>query len=123
VLIDTGPPGAGVAERLRELGVESLAAVVISHDQSDHAGGLTELLESLSVGRVVYGEVDPRLRRLALASGSTPLRLAEGGELDSGALRLTALWPPRARRPAVGGPEPSARVNRRVAAFLDPAPA
>ncbi len=102
VLIDTGPPGAGVAERLRELGVESLAAVVISHDQSDHAGGLTELLESLSVGRVVYGEVDPRLRRLALASGSTPVRLAEGGELDSGALRLTALWPPRelAARPS-----------------------
>ena len=50
VLIDTGPPGAGVAERLRELGVESLAAVVISHDQSDHAGGLGELLESLPVG-------------------------------------------------------------------------
>ncbi len=95
VLIDTGAPGAGVTERLRELGVESLAAVVISHDQSDHAGGLAELLESLPVGRVVYGVVDPRLRRLALAAGSTPVRLAEGGELDSGPLRLTALWPPR----------------------------
>ncbi|MGH2983151.1 MAG: ComEC/Rec2 family competence protein, partial [Solirubrobacterales bacterium] len=93
VLIDTGPPGAGVAERLRDLGVESLAAVVISHDQSDHAGGLGELLESLPVGRVVYGQVDPRLRRLALAAGASPLRLAEGGELDSGALRLQALWP------------------------------
>ena len=95
VLIDTGPAGAGVAGRLRELGVESLAAVVISHDQSDHAGALGELLESLPVGRVVYGKVDPRLRRLALAAGSTPVRLAEDAELDSGALRLTALWPPR----------------------------
>ena len=95
VLVDTGPPGAGVAERLRELGVESLAAVVISHDQSDHAGGLAELLESLSVGRLVYGEVDPRLRRLALARGRDPGAAGEGGELDSGALRLTALWPPR----------------------------
>ncbi len=95
VLIDTGPPGAEVAERLRELGVESLAAVVISHDQSDHAGGLGDLLESLPVGRVVYGQADPRLRRLALAGGASPIRLAEDGELDSGTLRLTALWPPR----------------------------
>ena len=75
--------------------MESLAAVVISHDQSDHAGDLGELLESLPVGRVVYGQVDPRLRRLALAAGSSPQRLVEGGELDAGALRLTALWPPR----------------------------
>jgi competence protein ComEC len=95
VLIDTGPPGAGVAGRLRELGVESLEAVVISHDQSDHAGELGELLESLPVGRVVYGQAGPRLRRLALASGSSPMRFVDGGELDLGALRLTALWPPR----------------------------
>jgi competence protein ComEC len=94
VLIDAGPAEAEVVERLRELGVESLAAAVISHDQSDHAGGLGELLASLRVGRVVYGQADPRLRRLALAAGSQPLRLAEGGELDSGSLRLTALWPP-----------------------------
>jgi len=106
VLIDTGPPGAGVAGRLRELGVKSLAAVVISHDQSDHAGDLGELLESLPVDRVVYGEVDPGLRRLALAAGSSPLRLAEGGELDLGALRLTALWPPR-ELAATGSEDPN----------------
>jgi competence protein ComEC len=94
VLVDTGPPGSGIAGRLRELGVESLAAVVITHDQSDHAGGLGELLESVAARRVVYGEADPRLRRAALAEGSRPLRLAEGGELASGGLRLTALWPP-----------------------------
>jgi competence protein ComEC len=106
VLIDTGPPGAGVAGRLRELGVDSLAAVVISHNQSDHAGDLGELLESLPVGRVVYGELDPRLRRLVLAAGSSPLRLAEGGELDLGALRLTALWPPR-ELAATGSEDPN----------------
>jgi competence protein ComEC len=95
VLVDTGPPGSGVEQRLRELGVDSLAAVVISHGQSDHAGGLGELLEAIRVGRIVYGVVDPSLRRLALAAGSSPLRLAEGGQLDVGTLRLTALWPPR----------------------------
>jgi competence protein ComEC len=94
VLVDTGPPGDGVEGRLRELGIDSLAAIVISHDQSDHAGALEELLAAVEVDRVVYAQVDPRLRRTALAGGSEPFRLAEGGELDSGGLRLFALWPP-----------------------------
>src|SRR5215211_5108828 len=95
VLVDTGPPGDGVENRLRELGVDSLAAVVITHDQSDHAGGLSGLLETVEVDRVVYGLADPRLRAAALSAGARPYRLAGGGELDSGRLRLIALWPPR----------------------------
>jgi competence protein ComEC len=34
------------------------------------------------------------VRGAALAAGAEPYRLAEGGELDSGSLRLSALWPP-----------------------------
>jgi competence protein ComEC len=95
VLVDTGPPGDGVEDRLRELGVHSLAAIVISHDQSDHAGDLGELLQSVRVGRLVYGRADARLRRAALAAGASPSQLWEGSGLDFGALHLTALWPPR----------------------------
>jgi competence protein ComEC len=95
VLIDTGPREAGVEDRLRELGIERLAAVVITHHQSDHAGALGELLESVDVARVVYGAPDPRLRGAVLAAGSGPYRLAAGGRVDSGGLRLSALWPPR----------------------------
>lgn len=95
VLVDTGPPGDGVEDRLRALGVDSLAAIVISHDQSDHAGDLGDLLGSIRVARLVYGRADARLRRAALAAGAEPFQLAEGGEIDSGALHLSALWPPR----------------------------
>jgi competence protein ComEC len=95
ILVDTGPPGDGVEDRLRELGIDSLAAVVITHDQSDHSGDLGEVLDSVRVGRLVYARADPRLRRTALATGSVPFRLAEGGELDSGGLHLSAVWPPR----------------------------
>ena len=94
VLVDTGPPEDGVEDRLQELGISSLAAIVISHDQSDHAGDLGALLGSLHVERVVYGRADPRLHAAALAGGAEPYRLAEGGEIDSGSLRLSALWPP-----------------------------
>jgi competence protein ComEC len=95
ILVDTGPPGDGVEDRLRDLGIDSLAAVVITHDQSDHSGDLGEVLDSVRVGRLVYARADPRLRRTALATGSVPFRLAEGGELDSGGLHLSVLWPPR----------------------------
>jgi competence protein ComEC len=95
VLVDAGPPADGVEHRLRELGIDRLAAVVITHDQSDHAGDLGEVLDSVRVDRLVYGRDDPRLRAAALAAGAEPYRLAEGGELDSGGLQLTALWPPR----------------------------
>ena len=95
VLVDTGPAGDGVEDRLRELGVERLAAIVITHDQSDHAGDLGDLLDSVGVDRLVYGRADPRLRGAALGAGVQPYRLAEGGEIHSGGLRMSALWPPR----------------------------
>jgi competence protein ComEC len=95
VLIDTGPPDGGVAERLRELGINDLAAIVITHAQSDHVGGLGELLDSVPVDQVVYGRDDPRLRGAAIAAGAEPYQLAERGDLESGELELTAIWPPR----------------------------
>ena len=102
ILIDTGPPGNGVEDRLRELDVERLAAIVITHHQSDHSGGLAELLESVAVDRLVFAAHAARLRGAARAAGAEPLRLAEGSSLDFGALHLTSLWPPRELLAAAG---------------------
>jgi competence protein ComEC len=94
VLVDAGPADAGVAKRLRELGVETLAAAVVTHDQSDHAGGMAEVLESLSPHRLGFARAGPELRAAAAGSGVPVQRMAEGGELRSGDLRLAVLWPP-----------------------------
>ncbi|HET8593371.1 MAG TPA: ComEC/Rec2 family competence protein, partial [Solirubrobacterales bacterium] len=102
VLVDAGPPGSGVEDRLRELGISSLAAVVISHSQADHVGGLGEVLEAVEVDRVGYASEDPRLRGAALAAGAEPFRFVEGEVLGSGDLRLAALWPPRELRSRSG---------------------
>jgi competence protein ComEC len=94
VLIDGGPPGEGLARKLEGAGVESLGAAVITHDQSDHAGGIEELLGGFPVSRLFFGRLRRGLVEGASAAGAVPRRIAAGQELRSGALRLRVLWPP-----------------------------
>jgi competence protein ComEC len=108
VLVDTGPPGAGLAGELAAAGVERLGAVVITHDQSDHAGGLLELLAQVPVERLLYARLDRRLLAAARAGGATPIRLAAGGVLRSGRLVFEALSPPPAvLETPLGGTDPN----------------
>jgi competence protein ComEC len=95
VLVDGGPPGAGLADELSEAGVERLAAAVVSHDQSDHVGGIEELLGRFPVARLVYARLGRGPLEAARTAGAVPVRAVAGGELRSGALRLEVLWPPR----------------------------
>jgi competence protein ComEC len=95
LLVDGGPPGDDLASKLEQLGVGRLAAAVATHDESDHVGGLEELLGSLPVDRLVYADAGRRLLGEAKAAGAAPTRVAAGSELRSGGLRLQVLWPPR----------------------------
>jgi len=103
VLVDTGPPGAGLAAALREAGAERLGAAVVTHDQSDHAGGLQELLGSTRVERLLFGALGRERLAAARAAGVPARRIYAGGELRSGRLRLSVLWPPRERLAGGGG--------------------
>ncbi len=94
VLVDGGPPGEGLEGKLEAAGVERLAAAVVTHDQSDHAGGVEELLGRFPVARLVYARLGRETLALARAAGAVPVRAAAGGELRSGGLRLEILWPP-----------------------------
>lgn len=94
LLVDGGPPGEGLEEKLRAAGVESLGAVVVTHDQTDHAGGIRELLGTVPVGRLLYAVARRQTLEEARAAGAAPGRLARGSGLRSGRLRLEVLWPP-----------------------------
>jgi competence protein ComEC len=95
VLVDGGPAGDDLRGQLREEGVTGLAAAVVTHDQSDHVGGLDELLYSLfPVHRLVYAERGPDFLRAARAVDVPALRVSEGSEVRSGSLHLEVLWPP-----------------------------
>ncbi len=55
VLVDGGPPGAGLPGKLRDHGVRSLDLVVLTHAQEDHEGGLPDVLASFEVGLLLDG--------------------------------------------------------------------
>jgi competence protein ComEC len=94
VLVDGGPPGDGLAAKLHAAGVEWLGAAIVTHDQSDHAGGVRELLGEMPIGRLLYAVLHRRTLAEVRGAGIATGRLAKGSELRSGRLRLDVLWPP-----------------------------
>ncbi len=111
VLVDGGPPGDGIEAKLGGLGVERLGAAVISHDQSDHAAGVEELIGRVPIARLVYARLGrPELER-ARAAGAVPVRVAAGAALRAGRLRLEVLWPPpEALSRPLGGADANAQA-------------
>lgn len=94
VLVDGGPPGAGLGRKLEQAGVEGLAAAVVTHPQSDHMGGIEELLGDTPIQRLLFARLSRGLIERAVAAGVEPHRIAAGRELRSGSLHLRVLWPP-----------------------------
>jgi competence protein ComEC len=99
VLIDAGPPEAGVAGQLRRLGVRRLEVLLLSHPHRDHVGGAAEVLRKLDVGLVVdsgikSGDSEETAALDEAARRRVPLKLGRAGEeLDLGDLRLRILSP------------------------------
>ena len=99
VLVDEGPPEADVAGQLREMGIRSLAAIVLTHPQRDHIGGAAAVLDRLRVGEVE----DPGIEapsadyEAALAAArrrAVPVDIVhEGDDFQIGRLRFRILWP------------------------------
>jgi competence protein ComEC len=111
VLVDGGPPGDGLVSKLRDEGVDRLGATIVTHDQSDHAGGIVELLGHVPVDRFVFAFVGRDLLSEARGVGANPERVAEGSVLRTGGLRLEVLWPPRALLSnPLGGADPNERA-------------
>lgn len=94
ILIDGGPPGDDLASKLRGAGVGSIGVAIVTHEQSDHAGGIEDLLGRFPVRRLLYARLSRRLRGEAEAAKAAPTRIAGGGVISAGGLRLEVLWPP-----------------------------
>ena len=108
IMIDTGPPGMGVANCLAALHITVLDAVYISHYHADHVGGLDEVVAAVHVGQIVTGPaigVDGAARHVQelAAAHNIPLAVlgrnqisriqpnAEGARTTVGGVKV--LWP------------------------------
>ena len=102
ILVDTGPDDSVVWALARQ-GVHRLDAVVLTHTDLDHVGGLSYLAGHVGVGRVVYaGGVGEALAAedthslVATIGESLRCETAEvlaGDTMSAGSLTLCVLWP------------------------------
>jgi len=101
VVVDAGPDPRLIDRCLRDLGVERVPLVVLTHLHADHVEGLPGVLRGRSVGEVQIGPYDEPSAELARVSGWTrdaavPLTRAVAGERGRlGPLSWEVLWPVR----------------------------
>ena len=117
VLIDTGPPGGPILERLSKAGVKRLDALVITHAEADHEGAALEVLRRVPTRLVVNGGAGwPTRVQDGLAAATRARRIAAhaGQSLTLGGIRMRLLWPP----PPGPGFRPEGDPNQRAVVAL-----
>jgi len=105
ILVDGGRRDLEAVRFLRDARVDSLRAVVATHTDTDHTGGLDAVLRGCRVRCLLlprWMTADPAaagLLRTARRSGITVIPLARGLAVSFGTTRLETLWPPALRPP------------------------
>lgn len=108
ILIDAGPRSAArrVREYLSVRGIDKISALLLTHSDSDHAGGAVDLIENITVERVVWGppllEKSPlreELQRVA-AQRMVPTIVASQGDKIQGlaGTNVEVINPPRGEK-------------------------
>lgn len=101
VVVDVGPEANSMAGCLRRLGVDTLDAVVLTHFDADHVGGLAPVLEGWPVSELFVSPTRlpeggaARVDRLAGEHGIPLRELWAGDRLTWGPVSAEVWWPAR----------------------------
>lgn len=96
--------GTTMADGLRGMGLTHIDVLVISHDQSDHAGGAMSLLKRVNrlhelwladVPETRHSTRLARLRHAVLAQGGTVRWLKQGDRVPFAGAEVSVVWPPQ----------------------------
>ncbi len=100
ILIDCGPAGYGeAASYIKSKGIHTLDAIYISHFDSDHTGGLDEILSSVTVKKVVVSYTNAQnsdsfeLLNKIINSGADVEFADNTYHTKIGSCEIEALWP------------------------------
>ena len=105
LLADAGRYQREAAQMLAESGHRRLRAVIASHTDEDHVGGMVHTLRTFEVQRLVVPAwmlAEPQvvpLLRAARRSGARVCPVASGSAFTLGSIRLEVLWPPAVNPP------------------------
>lgn len=123
VVVDAGPEAGPVDRCLRELGVEEVPLIVLTHFHADHVAGLPGVLRGRAVGAIqTTGLQEPPgqaafVRRTAAQAGVPLVRAVAGEHRRIGALEWWVLWPVAGRpAPGTGANDSSVTLLVRTAA-------
>src|SRR5215217_1108365 len=100
VLVDTGPPGGPILQRLREAGVKRLDGLVLTHAQTDHEGMALEVMRAVPTRLVVDGGagwptyVQRGLPAAVATDHARRIDAHAGQTIRFGPIRMRLLWPP-----------------------------
>jgi len=105
VLIDTGRYQREAAQMLAEGGHRGLRAVIASHTDEDHVGGMVHILRSFKVESLIapaWMLAEPQvvpLLRAARRKGTRFHPVASGSAVTLGSIRFEVVWPPALNPP------------------------
>jgi competence protein ComEC len=105
VLADAGRYQREAAQMLAESGHRRLRAVIASHTDEDHVGGMVHILRTFKVQLLVVPAwmlAEPQvvpLARVARRSGARIRPVAMGSAVTLGSIRLEVVWPPATNPP------------------------
>ncbi len=118
IVVDAGPDPVAVDRCLRELGIQRIPLLVLTHSHLDHVAGLPGVLHQRQLARVITSPLAEPLagHRLVLAAlGARRLTLEQvsaGAVLIVGQIRLDVLGPIRLYRGTRSDPNNSSVVIR-----------
>lgn len=96
ILIDVGPDAALERRCLRELGVQRVSALILTHFHADHVEGLAGAVQQVEIEAVFSTPIhEPAIewKRVTQQLGRSPAPLQQGDELRFGTTRIRVLWP------------------------------
>jgi competence protein ComEC len=99
ILIDGGPPGAGLPAKLKAAGVSAIDLLIVTHPDADHIGGLAATIKQFPVkevwasGSTSTSTIFEDLIDAIAASGAKYQEVSRGGRAAAGEVQISVLNP------------------------------